>query len=197
MMMGPSRWGIVCLALSAACSAADNTVDPADLELRDLLGLSPEVASTWNSTQRAAARHVLGAGFREASAASQIAFPPDTGPDVRVASWRAAADARRSADSLDPLGVVRVAVGAHDLALTARMAPMSAIRPGSLWDLAGLANGDILLTVAGEALTSPDDARRGRHAANRAVVHRHAHPQGQAPDARVRRSVNRHLRTGV
>jgi general secretion pathway protein C len=33
-----------------------------------------------------------------------------------------------------------------------------AIRPGSLWDLAGLANGDTLLTVAGQALTSPDDA---------------------------------------
>ncbi|HEX3758900.1 MAG TPA: hypothetical protein VHW23_09350, partial [Kofleriaceae bacterium] len=53
----------------AACSAGNNSVDPGDLELRDLLGISPEVATAWDGTQRSAARRVLAGGLRAA--------PPD------------------------------------------------------------------------------------------------------------------------
>lgn len=140
MMIVPSRWLAVCIAITAgACSAGDNTVDPSDLELRDLLGLSPDVASAWTAAQRAAARRVLVAGLHEDDTPSQRALEPDAaaaepgtvgpGPtaiDERVARWLATDDARRIADGAGPLGVVRVAIGAHDLALTVRAAPTAA-----------------------------------------------------------------------
>lgn len=114
-----------------ACSAGDNRIDPSDLELRDLLGISPEVASAWDGAQRAAARRVLAAGFHEADGPAQLAFEPGTASiDERVASWLAARDARRATNSMDPLGVVRVGVGPHDLALAARTAPASAAAVG-------------------------------------------------------------------
>ncbi|HEY0986923.1 MAG TPA: hypothetical protein VGD80_07720, partial [Kofleriaceae bacterium] len=49
----------VLAAITAGACADDGTVDPGDLELRDLLGISPEIASSWNADQRAAARRVL------------------------------------------------------------------------------------------------------------------------------------------
>ncbi|HVV82257.1 MAG TPA: hypothetical protein VHE35_04230, partial [Kofleriaceae bacterium] len=52
--------------VAVGCSAADDRVDPADLELRDLLGLSPSVANGWDEAQRAAAREVLADGLAQA-----------------------------------------------------------------------------------------------------------------------------------
>src|SRR5262245_34068514 len=62
-MMGPLRRVAVLAAITAGACAGDSTVDPGDLELRDLLGISPEIASSWNADQRAAARRVLIAGL--------------------------------------------------------------------------------------------------------------------------------------
>ncbi|MBZ0234677.1 MAG: hypothetical protein K8M05_20260, partial [Deltaproteobacteria bacterium] len=47
------------LLAATACGAADNRVDPGDLALRDLLGVAPQLATTWDGDQRTAARHVL------------------------------------------------------------------------------------------------------------------------------------------
>jgi hypothetical protein len=78
-MRRPSWWGTICIAITlAACSAGDNRVDPEDLELRDLLGISPEVATAWDAAQRAAARRVLVAGFRATDGPAQLAAGPGT-----------------------------------------------------------------------------------------------------------------------
>ena len=50
-------WGSLAIAAGLAgiaCDASDNSVDPADLQLRDLLGFDPEVAAGWDGDQRAA-----------------------------------------------------------------------------------------------------------------------------------------------
>src|SRR5678815_3160662 len=70
-MMGPLRRVAVLAAITAGACAGDGTVDPGDLELRDLLGISPEIASAWNADQRAAARRVLIAGLSAADASTR------------------------------------------------------------------------------------------------------------------------------
>jgi hypothetical protein len=52
------RW-ILCLGVLALGCGAESGVDPADLALRDLLGLDPQVAEAWGAEERAAAREVL------------------------------------------------------------------------------------------------------------------------------------------
>jgi hypothetical protein len=56
---------LVATGLATGCGAADERIDPADLELRDLLGVAPRVATGWDEAQRAAAREVLAAGLVE------------------------------------------------------------------------------------------------------------------------------------
>ena len=75
-MMGPSRRVACLIAITAAACAGDTTVDPGDLELRDLLGIAPEIASAWNADQRAAARRVLIAGLADDDAPSRAAIDP-------------------------------------------------------------------------------------------------------------------------
>src|ERR1700743_3313983 len=78
--MGPSRWAVVCIAVAAgACSAGDNTVDPSDLALRDLLGVSPDVATAWSAPQRTAARRVLMGGLRADDTPAELADPSAAG----------------------------------------------------------------------------------------------------------------------
>jgi hypothetical protein len=47
------------LWFASACGTGNTNVDPGDLELRDLLGVAPEVATTWDAEQRSSARHVV------------------------------------------------------------------------------------------------------------------------------------------
>jgi hypothetical protein len=75
-MMGPSRRVASLIAITAAACAGDTSVDPGDLELRDLLGIGPEIASAWNADQRAAARRVLIAGLTDDAAPSRAAIDP-------------------------------------------------------------------------------------------------------------------------
>jgi len=71
-MWGTSPWLLLCVAVASACSTGDTRVDPADLELRDLLGVSPEVASGWDASQREAARHVLVAALHAGGAPEKV-----------------------------------------------------------------------------------------------------------------------------
>jgi hypothetical protein len=112
-MMGPSRRVASLIAITAAACAGDTTVDPGDLELRDLLGISPEIASAWNADQRAAARRVLLNGLADDAAPSRAAIaaalidPAAIGlahgvitVDERVARLLAAEDERRASARL-------------------------------------------------------------------------------------------------
>ncbi len=63
---------VVLLFGVCACSAADTRVDPAELSLRDLLGMSPEVAAGWSDSERAAARGVIEARLDDAAGAESV-----------------------------------------------------------------------------------------------------------------------------
>src|SRR5262245_52815496 len=99
---------VVALAL-AACGAGDNRVDPADLELRDLLGIAPNAALRWDDDQRASARGVLDDGLcAHADRRVELALATGTTLDERIARTLARNDADRS-DSGDPaLGLLRI-----------------------------------------------------------------------------------------
>ncbi|HMG55253.1 MAG TPA: hypothetical protein VK601_17270, partial [Kofleriaceae bacterium] len=126
--------GLVCLAALAACSAGTNSVDPSDLELRDLLGISPDAASDWDGAQRAAARRVLAAGLRAGGARSQrAATGAPLGLDERVAELVADDDAARAADGTGAPGVVRLAIDARGIAA---IAPHPAPRAADALDAA-------------------------------------------------------------
>ena len=72
---------VLCCALLVACGTGDNRVDPGDLEPRDLLGIAPEVARSWDATQRASARRVLDDELRK-SDVSIMDSPPAAKPDA-------------------------------------------------------------------------------------------------------------------
>jgi hypothetical protein len=136
-MMGPSRCVVVYLAFAVACSAGDNSIDPGDLELRDLLGISPDAASAWSDVQRAAARRVLVSGLSEADLPTRIAREPELARSglqadeqvesrdaiARIADLLATGDSARAADGAEPFGVVHIALAARELALTPQIAP--------------------------------------------------------------------------
>ena len=113
------------LAALSACSAGDTVVDPGDLELRDLLGLSPDAATRWTAEQRLAARRVLEAGLA-ADATHDAATAPDaaTGPpadaaaglDERIAALLATVDTARADDAAAPLGIVAIDLDGLDSA---------------------------------------------------------------------------------
>ena len=116
-MTGTSRRLILGLAVVAAgCGTGDTRVDPADLELRDLLGMSPEVASHWDADQRASARKLLVAGLHEDAPAVEVVLAGGASVDARVAQTLAALDARRIHDGGAALGMVRVVLDTHTIA---------------------------------------------------------------------------------
>ena len=118
-MRGTSRHvAAIAIAYASGCGTGDTRVDPGDLELRDLLGVSPEVAGQWDAEQRASARRVLTAaldGSDGAPIAIEIgALSPGT-LDERVTRSLAELDHRRFADGESALGVVRIDVAAGQL----------------------------------------------------------------------------------
>ena len=113
-------WGsrvLVCCVL-AAC-AGDNRLDPSDLELRDLLGIAPDTALTWDADQRASARRVIDAALRDAAA-------PFHAPPGSVAHALADADADRDRHHLAALGVVEVTLEPDGLEATPRTSSLGA-----------------------------------------------------------------------
>jgi len=112
-----------CALLAAACGAGDNRIDPSDLALRDLLGMSSEAASSWDHDQRAAARRVIEAGLHQAQPSPiRAALGTDATLDRRVANALASVDADRARHHAGALGLVRLAVGPRDVLATARVA---------------------------------------------------------------------------
>src|SRR4051812_22532216 len=98
MMTGASRCLVMGIFVAAAaCGTGGTRVDPAGLELRDLLGVSPETASHWDADQRAAARRVLVAALHDRAPATRVEL--GTGPtiDDRVARAFVVLDDRRIA----------------------------------------------------------------------------------------------------
>jgi hypothetical protein len=116
-MWGTSRRIAICI-LVAGCGTGETRVDPADLQLRDLLGVAPEVAARWDAGQRAAARRVLADGLHAQDTPSDV-----TG--ASIVDRLIVLDDRRAAADEDALGLV-VLDGTHavptptDLADTAR-----------------------------------------------------------------------------
>ncbi|HEX7839722.1 MAG TPA: hypothetical protein VF469_19740 [Kofleriaceae bacterium] len=114
-----------CALLATACGAGDNRLDPSDLELRDLLGISPEVASSWDHDQRTAARRVIEAGLHQTQATPRrAALGDDPVFDRRVAKALASIDGDRARHRAGALGVVDVAVGANGLVATPHAATL-------------------------------------------------------------------------
>jgi hypothetical protein len=110
-------------ALLAACGAGDNRLDPGDLELRDVLGISPETASSWDRDQRASARRVIDDGLHHADASPiRASLGAEAVLDRRVAKALASVDADRARHDTGALGLVRVAIGPSELTATTRFA---------------------------------------------------------------------------
>src|SRR4051812_11448585 len=94
-------------AVGAGCGTGDNRVDPADLELRDVLGMAPEVAGGWDAAQRASARQLiangLGTNTETAAGAAPIDDPALT-VDDRATRSIAAFDHARATSGADAAG---------------------------------------------------------------------------------------------
>ena len=112
-------WGLVLCALSVGCGTADNRVDPADLELRDLLGISPAPASRWSAEQRAAARRVIAESASEEArvpldplrVSAQLApFRDELARDVVVVQALARWDDRLAGEGVEARSLLRVTV---------------------------------------------------------------------------------------
>lgn len=131
---------MVCCALfAAACGAGDNRIDPGDLELRDVLGMSPEAASSWDRDQRASARRVIEDGLHQTQASPiREALGGDAALEQRVANALASIDADRAQHDAGALGLVRLEVGPGNVLATARAATIEAhARPAVELRLAG------------------------------------------------------------
>ncbi len=122
--MGNLSCALTCVVMIAC--AGEARIDPADLELRDLLGVAPEVAVRWDAAQRTAARRVLAAGFRAPGEPHTSVMSDGDSLDDRVIRTLAALDATRAADGGDALGVVELAVEAHALIAVGRDAETAA-----------------------------------------------------------------------
>ena len=122
--MGASHVVAACaLVWACACGTADTRIDPGDLELRDLLGVSPETAGRWDVEQRESARRVLTDAL--ADSGEVIAIPMGNGDtlDEQVARSLAALDAQRFAAGDSALGFVRVTIHGAALAGATQGAP--------------------------------------------------------------------------
>jgi len=116
-----------CALLAAACGAGDNRIDPSDLALRDLLGISPEAVSSWDRDQRASARRVIEDGLHQTQPSPiRAALGGDPALDRRLANALAAVDADRARHHAGALGLVRLAASPRDVLATARVATIEA-----------------------------------------------------------------------
>jgi hypothetical protein len=143
--------------------ASEDRVDPSALELRDVLGLSPEVAMGWDADQRAAARHVLEAAMHDVDAVP-IEAPLEREPtlDRSLANALAGADGGRATQRQAALGVVELAVTHDHLHATSRASTLvphaTSATPIELagWDRPGWTDLpsrglDVLATIASDA----------------------------------------------
>ncbi|MEO7735911.1 MAG: hypothetical protein ABIY55_33455 [Kofleriaceae bacterium] len=106
--------------MAIGCGAGETRIDPADLELRDLLGVAPEVAVRWDDAQRASARRVLAEGLRAPATRHTIAIEAGETADDRLIRTLAALDAARATEGEGALGLVQLVIGARELTAIAR-----------------------------------------------------------------------------
>jgi len=124
LMRGTTHVVAACaLVLACACGTGDTRVDPGDLELRDLLGISPETAGRWDGDQRAAALRVFDEALADGRESINVELLADDTIDARVARSLGALDAKRFADGDAALGLVRVSLSGDKLAGATRPAP--------------------------------------------------------------------------
>ncbi len=181
-MWGTSFRLLLCAAVASACSTGDTRVDPGDLELRDLLGVSPEVAGHWDASQREAARHVLVAALHAGGAPSRVAAGS-------IEDRLTELDMRRAQAGDDALGLV-VLDGEHAVPTATDLADAAHVLEVQLdagWDTqpvgperalgvlqtfgadAGHASGPIVI-VPGPRLAAIAGYERGRLVVNPVVI---------------------------
>jgi len=146
-------WGRVLVCCILAACAGDNRLDPSDLELRDVLGVSPETAMAWDAGQRAAARRVIDAALHDAPSQTALAS------DRSVEKALAVADGDREKHHLPAMGVVALDAGRATSRIST-LAPRAALpielkfagwadRPG--WAELPARGIDVLSTLATDA----------------------------------------------
>jgi hypothetical protein len=124
MMRGTSRHVVAfAVVYASACGTGDTGVDPGDLELRDLLGVAPETASSWNAEQRAAARRVLVDALGDDLGPATISIAQGASLDERVTRTLGVLDGRRFAAGDGALALVRVELTSDELIASTRKAP--------------------------------------------------------------------------
>jgi hypothetical protein len=124
MAWGSRVWFLLgCVLIGCA---GDAKIDPSELDLRDVLGLSPDIAMSWDADQRAAARHVLEAGMHDVRALPiEATLGREPTLDRSVANALAIADANRASHRLGALGVVELAIARDHLHATSRASTLA------------------------------------------------------------------------
>jgi len=176
---------VVSLAL-AACTAGERRLDPAELEARDLLGVSSQVAAGWDAGERQSARAVLRRAWEEGGAAEMVALPDGGAGDAEAAREALAAlDARREAAGEPP--IIAGAAPAEATGARIARAPIAAIAGAEATGPERAAGAPAIVAVdwwpeevalverGGPLLAAI--ARAGGHPAGEEVVVRPAHGQ--------------------
>jgi hypothetical protein len=111
------------VVFAGACGTGDTRIDPSDLELRDLLGVSPEAAGAWDLGQREAARRVLVEALDHGSEPVEADLVAASAVDDQVTRSLASLDGRRFAAGDGALGLVRMTIAGGELTGATREAP--------------------------------------------------------------------------
>lgn len=168
------------LALGAGCTASERQLAPEDLDARDLLGLSPPLASRWDADARAAARGVLEDAWAEGAALPAVARVLTSGGDRQAAAATALRDldAERAAADLPPLigGVLSVGDAMRVASAPAMSLEGAPAEPLPL-DPIGWGEAELELVWRGDALVGAV-ARAGGHTPDTALPVR---PAARAP----------------
>jgi hypothetical protein len=98
-------WLFLASAVASGCGAADSAVDPGDLELRDLLGVAPEVAASWDRAARARAREVIARAARWESddAGERVRLEQGVDPRASIVAGMRIVDEQRAARDRQPV----------------------------------------------------------------------------------------------
>ncbi len=111
-----TRWhAVVLLCGLSACSAIDTSIDPAELSLRDLLGMSPELAADWSASERAAARGVIEARLDDGAGAVAVPLGPGRTDLASVVSSLESYDRLRDGRGRDAVPLARADLDGFDV----------------------------------------------------------------------------------
>src|SRR5262249_50297905 len=93
---------------------------PGELELRDVLGMAPDVALAWDADQRAAARRVIDDGLHTIDTPVHASLAKEG-----VAKTLATIDASRAKHHASSLGLVHLDVRGNDVLATTKVATLA------------------------------------------------------------------------